>query len=428
MDYREALDHLDRLINYEVQPRAGAIKGLSLDKMLKVMAILGDPQDACGVVHITGTNGKGSTARMIESLLGAMGLRVGLYTSPHLVTPCERIRVGGAELDQQTFGQAIGDIARLVEAAELEVLSWFETVTAAAFAHFANEAVEVAVVEVGMLGRFDATNVVDAQVAVITNVGRDHTDGAPGWWHRVAREKAGIVKAGSAVVVGESTAELAEIVAAQSPASIVTPALLSNEVALGGRLLSIETPRTMHSEVFLGLHGAHQGHNAALAVCAVEEFFDAALSSEVLEEALGSVEAPGRLEVVHRGPLMLLDAAHNPPGAEALARSLHEDFGGVNRRFLVFGIQDGRDPAEVLGALGVAGFDLLVTTTAPTPRGVAANALRDTAVSLGARAEAVADIHTALDFVLDQADDGDLIVVAGSVTVLEVARQFAAEL
>ena len=428
MDYREALDHLDRLINYEVQPRAGAIKGLSLDKMLKVMEILGDPQHACAVIHITGTNGKGSTARMIESLLDAMGLRVGLYTSPHLVTPCERIRVGAAELDRSTFGQAVGDIARLVEAAELEPLSWFETVTAAAFAHFANEAVEVAVVEVGMLGRFDATNVVDGQVAVITNVGRDHTDGAPGWWRRVAQEKAGIVKAGSSVVVGENTAELSEIVAAQSPASIVTPALLSNEVAVGGRLLSIETPRTTHSDVFLGLHGAHQGHNAALAVCAVEEFFDAPLSSEVLGEAFGSVEAPGRLEVVHRSPLMLLDAAHNPPGAQALARSLEEDFGGFNRRFLVFGIQAGRDPAEVLGALDAANFDLLVTCTAPTPRGVAARALCETAVSLGARAESVADIATALDFVLDQADDEDLIAVAGSVTVLEVAREFAAEL
>ncbi|MCQ3805999.1 MAG: Mur ligase family protein [Acidimicrobiaceae bacterium] len=428
MDYREALNHLERLINYEVQPRAGAVKGLSLDRMGQVMAFLDDPQHAFAAVHITGTNGKGSTARMVESLLGAMGLRVGLYTSPHLATPCERIRVGAAEVDQATFGRAVGDIARLVEAAQLEPLSWFETVTAAALAHFANEAVEAAVVEVGMLGRFDATNVVDGQVAVITNVGRDHTDGAPGWWRRVAQEKAGIVKAGSSVVLGESTAELAEMVAAQLPASIVTPALSGNEVALGGRLLRVETPRATHSDVFVGLHGAHQGHNAASAVCAVEEFFDAPLSSEVLAEALTSVEAPGRLEVVHRGPLILLDAAHNPPGAQALARSLEEDFGGLNRRFLVFGIQDGRDPAEVLEALGAAGFDLLVTTTAPTPRGVAADVLRDTAVSLGARADAVADVATALDFVIDQADDEDLIVVAGSVTVLEVAREFAAEL
>lgn len=428
MDYQEALDHLDGLINYEVQPRAGAIKGLSLDKMLNVTAILDDPQHACPAIHITGTNGKGSTARMIESLLGAMGLRVGLYTSPHLVTPRERIRVGATELDEPTFGQVVGDIARLVEAAELEPLSWFETVTAAAFAHFANEAVEVAVVEVGMLGRFDATNVVDGQVAVITNVGRDHTDGAPGWWRRVAQEKAGIVKEGSSVVLGESTAELAEIVAEQSPATILNPTLLSNEVAVGGRLLSIQTPRTTHSEVFLGLHGAYQGRNAALAVCAAEEFFNAPLGSDVVEEALGSVEAPGRLEVVHRGPLMLLDAAHNPPGAEALARSLDEDFRGTNRRFLVFGIQDGREPAEVLGALGAASFDLVVTCAAPTPRGIAASALRDTAVSLGARAEAVADVTTALDFVCGQADDEDLIVVAGSVTVLEVARTFAAEL
>ena len=440
MDYLEALDHLDRLINYEVQPRAGAIKGLSLDKMQQVMEILGDPQHACAAIHITGTNGKGSTARMIESLLASMGLRVGLYTSPHVSSPCERIRVAAVELDQPTFGQAIGDIARLVEVAELGPLSWFETVTAAAFLHFANEAVEVAVVEVGMLGRFDATNVVDGQIAVITNVGRDHTDGAPGWWRRIAEEKAGIVKLGASVVIGETTPELAEIVAALSPAVVHTLAttpgdarqeqlsLLSNEVAVGGRLLSLQTPRATHSEVFLGLHGAHQAHNAAVAIAAVEEFFDAPLNSEVIHEAFATVEAPGRLEVVHRSPLMLLDAAHNPPGAEALARSLDEDFGGVNRRFLVFGIQDGRNPAEVLTALDVATFDRVVACTAPTARGVEAAELRDTAVSLGARVEAIADIATAIDYVLDQADDEDLIVVAGSVTVLEVAREFAAEL
>ena len=440
MDYLEALDHLDRLINYEVQPRAGAIKGLSLDKMQHVMEILGDPQHASAAIHITGTNGKGSTARMIESLLASMGLRVGLYTSPHVSSPCERIRVAAVELDQPTFGQAIGDIARLVEVAELGPLSWFETVTAAAFLHFANEAVEVAVVEVGMLGRFDATNVVDGQIAVITNVGRDHTDGAPGWWRRIAEEKAGIVKPGASVVIGETTPELAEIVAALSPAVVHTLAttpgdarqeqlsLLSNEVAVGGRLLSLQTPRATHSEVFLGLHGAHQAHNAAVAIAAVEEFFDAPLNSDVIHEAFATVEAPGRLEVVHRSPLMLLDAAHNPPGAEALARSLDEDFGGVNRRFLVFGIQDGRNPAEVLTALDVATFDMVVACTAPTARGVEAAELRDTAVSLGARVEAIADIATAIDYVLDQADDEDLIVVAGSVTVLEVAREFAAEL
>ncbi len=454
MDYLEALDHLDRLINYEVQPRAGAIKGLSLDKMQQVMEILGDPQHACTAIHITGTNGKGSTARMIESLLASMGLRVGLYTSPHVSSPCERIRVAAVELDQPTFGRAIGDIARLVEVAELGPLSWFETVTAAAFLHFANEAVEVAVVEVGMLGRFDATNVVDGQIAVITNVGRDHTDGAPGWWRRIAEEKAGIVKPGASVVIGETAPELAEIVAVLSPAVVhslatnsrgsgdspATPSrdsgyarqeqlsLLSNEVAVGGRLLSLQTPRATHSEVFLGLHGAHQAHNAAVAIAAVEEFFDAPLNSDVIHEAFSTVEAPGRLEVVHRSPLMLLDAAHNPPGAEALARSLDEDFGGFNRRFLVFGIQDGRNPAEVLTALDVSTFDMVVACTAPTARGVEAAELRDTAVSLGARVEAIADIATAIDYVLDQADDEDLIVVAGSVTVLEVAREFAVEL
>ena len=199
-------------------------------------------------------------------------------------------------------------------------------------------------------------------------------------------------------------------------------------MAVGGRLLSVQTPRATYSEVFVGLHGAHQGHNAAVAIAAVEEFFDAPLNSEVLQEALASVEAPGRLEVVHRSPLMLLDAAHNPPGAEVLAKSLDEDFAGVDRRFLVFGMQDGRDPAEVLEALDLASIDLVVACTAPTARGVEATALCDAALSSGARAEAIADIATAIDYVLDQAGDEDLIVVAGSVTVLEVARELAAEL
>ena len=435
MDYPEALDHLDRLINYEVQPRAGAIKGLSLDKMQRIMAVLGDPQHAYPVIHITGTNGKGSTARMIESLLTTMGLRVGLYTSPHLSSPCERIRVEAADLDQHTFAEAVGDIARLVEVVDLGALSWFETVTAAALSHFANEAVDVAVVEVGMLGTFDATNVVDAQIAVITNVGRDHTDGEQGWWRRIAEEKAGIVKPGASVVIGELAPELAhelaDIVAVQSPAVVQRCGdgfeVLSNEVAVGGRLVRIQTPRTTHSEVFLGLHGAHQAYNAAVAITAVEEFFDAPLDSDVLDEAFDTVEAPGRLEVVHRSPLMLLDAAHNPPGAEALTRSLEEDFGGVNRRFLVFGIQDGRNPSEVLEALDAASFDIVVACTAPTARGIDATVLRDTAISLGARAEAIADISTAIDYVLDQADDEDLVVVAGSVTVLEAVREIAAE-
>ena len=445
MDYLEALDHLDQLINYETQPRAGAVAGLSLSKMQQVVAVLGDPQDAYQVIHITGTNGKGSTARMIEAVLTAMGLRVGLYTSPHLVSPCERIRVGAIDLDQDTFGQAIGDIAGLIAATKLEALTWFETVTAAALAHFANEGVEVAVVEVGMLGRFDATNIVDAQVAVITNVGRDHTDGTTGWWQRVAKEKAGIVKAGASVVLGESSPELLEIVAAESPAVICAPtaldstsgtasyvlqrhALVSNEVAVGGRLLSVETPRTAHADLFVGLHGAHQGHNARSAIVAAEEFFDAPTPTDVLHEALATVVAPGRLEVIQRSPLILLDAAHNPPGATALATALQEDFAPLARRFLVFGIQDGRDPAEVLEALDVAWFDLVIACTAPTTRGVAASALRDIAVSLGGRAEAIADVAAAMDYVLNLADDGDLLVIAGSVTVLELAREFAAEL
>jgi len=428
LDYHQALKHLDGLINYEISPRAGSSGGLTLHKMRRVTELLGDPQHAYPSIHITGTNGKGSSGRMIEALLTEMGLRVGLYSSPHVFSPTERIRVAATQIDEADFGSAIGDIARLVAATDLESLTWFETVTAAAFLHFANEAVEVAVIEVGMLGTFDATNVIDASVAVLTNIGLDHTDGSEGWWQSVAKEKAGIVKPGARVIVGEPSLELTELLHAASPAAICAPEVLSNDVAVGGRLVDIKTSRSTYSEVFVSLRGAHQGQNSAVAIAAVEEFFAAPIDPQIVQEALSMVTLPGRMEVVARSPLVLLDAAHNPPGALALGRALREEFGAINRRFLVFGMQTGRDPKEVLEALDVTYFDLIVTCTAPTARGVSARTLSDVARSLNVSSEAIVDVATAMDYALHQAEDHDLVVVAGSVTVLAAARSVVADL
>lgn len=427
MDYLEALDHLDALVNFETTPRAGAIEGLSAEPMAAFMAALGEPQQAYPVIHVTGTNGKGSTARILESIFTTMGLRVGLYTSPHLETPRERIRVGGELIEEIDFAMAIDDVVRVEEAQGLGPRTWFDTVTSAALLHFSNEAVDLAIVEVGMLGRFDSTNVVEAAVAVITNVGLDHTEGGAGWRAAVAGEKAGIIETGSPVVLGECDDELLAIVAAESPSAVVAVGreieVVENQLAVGGRLLDVRTPRALHEQVFLRLHGAHQAANAAVAIAAAEEFFDAPLTEEVLTEALDTVKNPGRLEVVQRGPVVLVDAAHNVPGAEALAQAIEEDFGGGSRRFLVIGMQDGRDPVAVLSALDAASFEVVVTCTAPSARGIDADVLADAVRTVGGRAESVVDVHGALEHALSLATSDDLVVVAGSITVVAASLE-----
>ncbi|MDG2029246.1 MAG: Mur ligase family protein [Acidimicrobiales bacterium] len=424
MDELEALDHLDSLINYEVTPRAGAIEGLSLEPMLGFMSAIGDPQDAYPVIHLTGTNGKGSTSRMLERILTVMGLRVGLYTSPHLHDVTERIRVGGESIEADDFGQAIADVVSVEEVQGLGPRTWFDTVTSAALLYFANEAVDVAIVEVGMLGRFDSTNVVHADVAVIANVSLDHSSGGAGWREEIAREKAGIIEAGRPVVIGEPKG-LLEIVAEEDPGSVVAlgrdVSLDRNDFAVGGRLIDVTTPRGSHEEVFVALHGEHQGINAAVAIAAAEEFFDAPLGEEIVTEAFETVVVPGRLEVVQNAPTVLVDAAHNIGGAEALSVAVREEFGTGARRFLVIGMQDGRDPVAVLGAMDAASYDVVVACTPPTARGIPAEDLARAAETVGARADVVVDVDAAIEHALGLAADDDLVVVAGSTTVVAIA-------
>lgn len=431
MDYLEALDHLDSLINYEVMPRAGSIEGLSLEPMQAFMSALGDPQLSYPVIHITGTNGKGSTARMIESILTVMGLRVGLYTSPHIQEPRERIRIGAETISEDDFALAIADVVRVEEVQGLGPRTWFDTVTSAALLMFGNEAVDVAVVEVGMLGRYDSTNVVRSEVAVVTNIALDHTDGSAGWRERIAAEKAGIVEAGQPVVVGESDAELLALIEAESPSGVVAMErdydVAQNQIAVGGRLIDVRTPRAEHEDVFVRLHGEYQGANAATAIAAAEEFFDAPLTEEVITEAFDTVVVEGRLQIVHRAPLVVVDAAHNVPAAEALAQAIEEEFGSGSRRFLVIGLQDGRNPVAILHALDAASYEVVVACTAPTARGVDADKIAEAAQTVGARVDVVADVAAALDHAVSLAAADDLVVVTGSTTVLAVALTMADE-
>ncbi len=432
MNYDEALDHLDSLINYEATPRAGVTEGLSVAPMGALMAALGDPHQAYPVIHVTGTNGKGSTIRLVEAILTEMGLRVGTYLSPHLERVNERIRVGAEQIDDDDFGATIGTVAQVAEVSDIGRVTWFETATAAALLHFANEAVDVALVEVGMLGRYDATNIVHAQIAVVTNVGMDHTSGEGKWRHDIASEKAGIIEPDSVLVLGETDPDLVDIFVGEEPARTVLRdrdfALTEDQLAVGGRAMSIRTSRTEYEQVFLRLHGSFQGDNAALAIATVEEFFDAPIPEEVLSEAFAAIEIPGRLEIVHRTPLVILDTAHNPPGAEAMAAAVARDFGEGRRRFLVLGMQDGRDPEAMCRALEVGSYELVVTCTAPTARGIDAIDVRDAAVSAGAVAEAIVDVEAALDHVLGQVDADDMVVVAGSNPVVGAIRAIADEI
>lgn len=430
MRYQEALDHLDSLIDHEVLPRAGAIAGLSLAPMQRLMEAMGDPQHSCPVMHVTGTNGKGSTVAIAESLLAAMGLRVGAYTSPHLLRVNERIRIAGSVIGDEAFAAEIDSVAGVAAGGLEPSPTWFETLTAAALSAFAHEGVDVAVVEVGMLGRYDATNVVRGDPAVITNIGLDHSLGGPGWEREVATEKAGIVDAGSTLVLGEDNPGLAGVFEAQDPARMLTRGsdfdLVGNQLAVGGRLVGLRTPRARYEDVFLAAHGAHQGSNALTAAVAVEEFFGAALPADVIDEAFAAIELPGRLEVVARSPLVLLDSAHNVPAAAALAESL-DDF-GAGRRFLIVGMQDGRDPAAVFAALDAPSQHLILTTRAPTARGLSAEDLARAASAAGGYAEPVGDVEAALDRALAEAEDNDVIAVTGSNTVVGAIRRIADEL
>lgn len=379
MDLPDALAYLDEHINLEATregPRAGAVHGLSLERMRGIVEVLGDPQLAAPVIHVTGTNGKGSTSQMITALLGAHGLTAGTYASPHLESITERIRRGVEPISEADFAQVVGEVAAL-EPMFPDRPSYFELLTAAAFTWFAREAVEVVVLEVGMLGRYDATNVAHADVAVITNVGRDHTDFQGDWRRAIAEEKAGIIEDASAVIVGETDPDLVEVFRREGGALHWVRdqhfGVRRSLVALGGRHVDLYTPGARLEELFLPLHGAHQVDNAACAVAAVEAFFGRALDHDVVQQALRSVEAPGRCEVLSRSPLVIVDMAHNPDGTEALATTLAEEFHPEGGLTLVVGMLAGRDPDATVGPLLALHPRRVVCTRADSPRSVPAD-------------------------------------------------------
>ncbi len=433
-DLADALAWLDGHVNFEAtMPSRRSLP--TLDRMREVMSLLGDPHRAAPVVHLTGTNGKGSTAAMVTSLLAARGLSVGTYTSPNLHRVNERIARHGVPIDDDALLDVLETLARL-EPLLSEPLTRFELLTAAAFLHFADEAVDVAVVEVGVGGRWDSTNVADGDVAVITNVSYDHTDVLGPTLEDIASDKSGIVKARSRVVVGETAPALVSLVrdaarsagAAQLWARGDDFATTANRVAVGGRLVDVRTPGGAYGEVLVPLHGSHQGDNASCALTAVEAFFGAPLDADVVDEAFAAVRVPGRLEVVGRHPLVVLDGAHNVAGMTVLARALVEDVPVLGETVAVVGMLGGRDPVAMLDLLLTAGVRAVVVCTPPSPRALSAPVVAEAATGLGMDVTVVDAPADALREALGRvAADGRVVACGSLYVVAEVRRAVAAD-
>ncbi|MHA7264573.1 bifunctional folylpolyglutamate synthase/dihydrofolate synthase [Arthrobacter sp. TMN-37] len=417
--------------------------------MFWAMDILGEPNKAFPIVHITGTNGKTSTARMIESLLLAHDLRTGRYTSPHLSKVTERISIDGEPVADETFVRVWDEIRPYLDIvdAELEAageprLTYFECVTVLAFAIFADTPVDVAVIEVGLGGITDATNVGDGAVSVVTPISLDHTDLLGDTVEDIAYEKAGIIKPGGFLVSAAQPRDAAQVLLEKARETGVEFrfegvefSVDSRSVGVGGQVVSITgIAGRRYEELLVPLHGEHQAQNAAVAIAAVEAFFGGGacqLEPDVVRAGLRAVTSPGRLEVVRTAPSILVDAAHNADGARAAARGIAEAF-QFPRIVLVIGVLADKDAAAILAELheelsGV--LEDVVLTQSTSPRAVPAADLLQDALAAGFAEE---NIHIAerLDDALEWAvmkaeEDGDLsagILITGSITVVGEAR------
>lgn len=428
-DLAAALRWLDDHIDFEsTMPSPRALP--TLDRMVEMMDVLGDPHRAYPAVHVTGTNGKGSTAAMVTNLLLAKGLTVGTYTSPNLSRVNERIAINGQPIDDDAFVEVLESLAR-VEQMLTDRPTRFEILTAAAFLWFADEAVDAAVVEVGLGGRWDSTNVIDGQVAVITTISFDHTEVLGPTLEDIASDKSGIFKAGARVVIGETDPGLVALLRSRAEDAGAAEVWVrgeqfgctANRLAVGGRLVDVRTPGGAYGELLVPLHGAHQGDNAAGALAAAEAFFGAPLHEDVVEAAFADVRVPGRLEVMGRHPLVVVDGAHNVAGMTVLARSLVEELAVDGETIAVVGMLTGRDPVAMFDALLTAGVRSVVVCTPRSPRALPVEVVAEAAAGLGMEVVVVPAPADAVGVAVDRAGTDDRVVVCGSLYVVADARR-----
>lgn len=416
----------------------------SLSRISAIMDLLGEPQTAYPVIQVTGTNGKSSTARMIASLLRALGLRTGLYTSPHLTDMRERIEIDGEPISAQGFMAVAGDVAPFIASVDARAaqeggtpVTYFETLTAIAYAAFADAPVDVAVVEVGVGGTWDATSVCRPQVSVVTRVAMDHADILGDRIDLIASEKAGIIKEGSFAVISDQDPDAAAVLAARVDEVGVPAAweganfaVLDRTVAVGGQLLTLQGLSGVYEDIFVPLFGAHQSSNAAIALAATEAFIGGgalALDPETVREGFADVTSPGRLEIVRRGPTVIIDAAHNPAGAAALADALSEAFAFTHLIGVVAVLAD-KDAIGILRALEPV-LDEIVVTQNDSPRRLGVDELASLAVEVfgDERVTIARSLADALDEGVRLAEEADTyaasgVIVTGSVVTAGQAR------
>jgi dihydrofolate synthase/folylpolyglutamate synthase len=432
VDYR-AVERaiMERGVEWDFEP--------TLDRIASLLDLLGSPQRAYPVIHIAGTNGKTSTARLTGALLKERNLRVGRFTSPHLVSIRERITVDGEPLSEERFSEVYEEIIPYVDLADSQGhrrIQFFELLTAMAFAAFADTPIDVAVIEAGMGGSWDATNVADGVVSVITPISLDHMDRLGPDIPSIAGEKAGVIKAGATAVLAQQELEAAEVLmrrAAEVGAVVAREGLefgvLNREIAMGGQLLTLRGLKGVYDEVYLPLYGAHQASNAVCALAAVEALTggDEPLDVELVRQAFAQASSPGRMEILRRNPTVVVDAAHNPGGMVATLDGLQEAF-DFAKVVGVVGVMRDKDVDGLLELLEPI-LDEIVVTRNSSPRSMPPEELAELAVPLFGedRVHVVDRLDDAIDRAIGIADaegefSGTGVFITGSVVTAGDAR------
>ncbi len=421
MRFEEALSELESRQPQRMVP--------DLTRIAALAELLDDPQLAYPTIHVTGTNGKTTTARIATALACAHGLSTGLYTSPHLLSVTERFQTCGRSISQDEFAEEYEHLLPFLEMVDQrgERVTYFEALTALAYLWFADKPVSLAVFEVGMGGAWDATNLVAGDVAVLCPIALDHPE-LGSTVAEVATEKAGIIKPGKTVVCRAQPGEAMRVIderCAEYEATLLLEGrdfeVLDRRQAVGGQQLTVRATRSSYAELFLPLFGEHAARNAAAAVVAVEALLGRELNADAVREALSTTASPGRLEIVGRQPLVVLDGAHNPAGAQALAAALRESF-AWDRLHLVLAISANKDVDGIVRALAPLAARVYATRNR-SERSADAGRTRDAAAALGADVVVAPSVSSAIAAARADAGAGDLIVVTGSLYTVADARR-----
>ncbi len=411
----------------------------TLDRIAALTDILGSPQLSYPTIHIAGTNGKTSTSRMIDALMSELGYRTGRFTSPHLESFLERISIKGQAIDPAEFIKNYNDIALyldLIDSKQPHQISYFEALTALAFVAFAEHPVDVGIIEAGLGGEWDATNVVQSQVSVMTPIGLDHMDYLGNTLEEIAQTKAGIFKPESNVVLAAQTPEVAKVLMAQVAKVSAIPfregiefSLANRAIAVGGQLIAINGLYGLIEDIFLPLYGAHQANNAAVALAAVEAFAGVQLDSDLVRSAFSKVRSPGRCEVIHRDPTVIIDAAHNPHGAKAITNTINSEF-DFETVIGVVAVLGDKDAAGILAELGQV-VDYLVVSQSSSARALPANELAKIAAQFFTpeQIEVIPELRGAITYATEKANLANqvnegvsAVLVTGSVVSAGEAR------